>query len=71
MVQPQTVEMAPLAKLHQWDVLILNRVFQVTRYRQKLTQVMATVSRTGDGPLYVIIAAAVWFADAPRAQAFC
>jgi undecaprenyl-diphosphatase len=71
MVQPHTAEMGPLAKLHQWDVLILNRVFQGTRYRQKLTQVMAAVSRTGDGPLYVMIAAAVWFAELPRAQAFC
>jgi len=71
MLTIQTASMSPLARLHQWDALILNRVFQGVRYRQKLTQVMATVSRTGDGPLYAMTAMAVWLADIPGADAFC
>ena len=71
MLSVQTATMSPLARLHQWDALILNRVFQGVRYRQKLTHVMATVSRTGDGPLYAVTAMAVWLAEIPRADAFC
>ena len=41
------------------------------RYRQRLTQVMATVSRTGDGPLYGVAAIAVWLADISSAERFC
>ena len=63
--------MSPLARLHQWDALILNRVFQGVRYRQRLTHVVATVSRTGDGPLYAVTAIAVWLADIPGAEGFC
>jgi undecaprenyl-diphosphatase len=63
--------MGPLARLQQWDSLILNRVFQGVRYRQRLTRVMTRVSRTGDGPLYIVIGVAVWLADIPRAEAFC
>ena len=63
--------MGPLARLQQWDTLILNRVFQGVRYRQRLTRVVTRVSRTGDGPLYVVIGVAVWLADIPRAEAFC
>ena len=71
MLALQTAPMSPLARLHQWDALVLNRVFQGVRYRHKLTQVMAAVSRTGDGPLYAIIAMAVWLAELPGADAFC
>ena len=63
--------MGPLARLHQWDALILNRVFQGVRSRQRLTQLMAGVSRTGDGPLYAVTATAVWLAEIPGAEAFC
>ena len=63
--------MGPLARLHQWDALILNRVFQGVRYRQRLTHVVATVSRTGDGPLYAVTAIAVWLTDIPGAEGFC
>ena len=63
--------MGPLARLHQWDALVLNMVFQGVRYRHRVTQFMATVSRTGDGPLYGVAAIAVWLADIPSAERFC
>ena len=62
--------MSPLARLHQWDALVLNRVFQGVRYRHRVTQVMAAVSRTGDGPLYGVAAIAVWLTDIPGAERF-
>ena len=63
--------MAPLSRLHQWDVLILNRVFQGVRYRQQLTKIAETISRTGDGPLYVVLAIVMWFTKIPEAHSFC
>ena len=63
--------MTPLARLQQWDVLILNRIFQGVRRRQRLKQIAAIISRTGDGPLYVVIAMAGWITQIPQAQSFC
>lgn len=63
--------MASLSRLHQRDVLILNRVFQGVRYRQHLTNSAQTVSRTGDGPLYVVIAIILWLTKVPQARSFC
>ena len=71
MLQLHTSRMGPLARLHQWDTLILNRVFQGVRYRQRLAGMMARVSRTGDGPLYAVVAVTVWLAEIPHAEAFC
>lgn len=70
-LQHHTVLMAPLSRLHQWDVLILNRVFQGVRYRQHLTNFAETVSRTGDGPFYVVIAIFIWLTKVPQAHSFC
>ncbi len=60
-----------LARLHHWDTLILSQVFQRVRHRKFMMQLVSTISRSGDGILYVAIPITAWLAGTENAKLFC
>lgn len=54
-------------KIQQWDLQVC-RICLLHAYNRQQAVVSRLVSRTGDGPLYAVLAALLWWQGRPSAS---